>query len=273
MDKAMSTKSFSRVAIRPSDVQPLFETVIEADGERPDDSSPLTKTYTTQAEAFDAFVKYVKGAKVGHVDVNLVTLETEASRITEAQWTKLVDAVRSASVEKIEFKFVDFSDVRAAHFHKNLQAHHTGVLSMEHCVFNCFFITDAFFKKFASVHIAMNELRGGECLHVTEQGLIDFCFSKEEAAPDKPLELVLEGLYVSPSFCKRFIEKHLSSYSLQPFACRLSPIAVDMQKNLEPYATYESDEHEYIVPADVALLQVTLQMETSVMECRREPFD
>ncbi|KAH7698943.1 hypothetical protein AAVH_33958 [Aphelenchoides avenae] len=195
-------------------------------------------------------------------------------RLTEAQWTKLVNTLRSTSVDKLEFKFVDLSSIRAAHFHKILHAQHIGSLYMEHCVFNCAFITDAFFKKCAtSVHIAMNELRGGECLHVTEQGFLDFCFAKEESKPDKPLELVLEGLYVSPSFCKRLIEQHLSSYFLQPFSCRLSPIAVDMQKNLEHYATYESDEHEYIVPADVALLQVTLQMETSIMECRRELLD
>ncbi|KAH7701397.1 hypothetical protein AAVH_31471, partial [Aphelenchoides avenae] len=204
-DQSMSTKSFSSVAIRPSDVQPLFETVLEADGKRPDDSSPITKTYTTQAEAFDAFVESLKGAEVGHVDVNLVNSDTEPSSITEAQWTKLVDAMRYSTVEKLQFKFVNFSAISSVHFHKILQAQHIGSLSMEHCVFNCAFITDAFFKKFASVHIAMNELRGGECLHVTEQGIIDFCFAKE-AAPEKPLELVLEGLYVSPSFCKRLIE-------------------------------------------------------------------
>ncbi|KAH7714698.1 hypothetical protein AAVH_17956 [Aphelenchoides avenae] len=115
---------------------------------------------------------------------------------------------RSASVEKLQFKFIDFSAVSSMHFHKILQAAHIGSLSMEHCVFNCGFITDAFFKKCtSSVHIAMNELRGGKCLHVTEQGLLDFCFPRAEADPTKPIELVLEGLYVSPSFCKRLIER------------------------------------------------------------------
>lgn len=89
-----STKSFSRVAIRPSVVQPLFETEIELGGKLPDESSPITETYTSQAEAFDAFVEYVKDAGIQHIDINLVTDDTEPSPITEAQWTKLVDAVR-----------------------------------------------------------------------------------------------------------------------------------------------------------------------------------
>lgn len=89
-----STKNFSRVAIRPSDVQTLFETVFELDGKLPHETAPITETHTTQAEAFDAFVEAFKGAEARHVDISLVTSDTEPSPITEAQWTKLVDAMR-----------------------------------------------------------------------------------------------------------------------------------------------------------------------------------
>ncbi|KAH7714695.1 hypothetical protein AAVH_17953, partial [Aphelenchoides avenae] len=80
-----------RVAIRPSDVPTLFEIVIEPHSEG---ASPVLESYTTLTEAFDTFVERVQVAEARHIDINLVASGTEPSPLTEAQWTKLVSAMR-----------------------------------------------------------------------------------------------------------------------------------------------------------------------------------
>ncbi|KAH7715358.1 hypothetical protein AAVH_17243 [Aphelenchoides avenae] len=129
--------------------------------------------------------------------------------VTKRQWSALVSAVQSATIQMIDLKWLDLTDVEADQVKRIINVSCLEEVVLKWCRVRSASISDAFLSLcrdngVTRLMINDNDVVDGPSLAVTEKAIFDYCFRTDVRHGTNKLRLSIG--HVSNSFLRRLIK-------------------------------------------------------------------
>lgn len=139
------------------------------------------------------------------------SLPSTKAPVTKRQWSALVSAIQSATMERITLEHLDLTDVEMGQINQILGASCLEVVSLEWCLLPTASTYDAFLTHCRDIGVTRltiygNDVADGRSLSVSEEAIFDYCFRAGRRHSTSLFYLRLSMVQISNSFLRRFVE-------------------------------------------------------------------